>query len=447
VDDLLFVDEMTTDRLTDVIHVDRSSKKWTVFPGGKPGTLPLVIRYGDPAVVLFGDIDPDPATEPFAIDFIPQRRSPVDVATTVVAKAAVDPVVFTRYVPGSLKRAREGDRSFLTVSLNLKRSPGTTPKNRRGEDLRSISSVTTGAKPLQFKRLAALEGVAGDIETLGTIENVPLAEGEEKPEPLRIAFAAASAPARFELPQQGITAVANAVVEQPGTAPASWQVWKGFLSTTAGQGKAALLAAPPAPPSRVHAVSFELVPFYATREEGKVRVAEMDAVARVRLESRAGRGDLRRPRAVHDLLAVRAEKRNHGRCAPDRESRFSGERRTMAAEQGAVHIPHAQRSPALQGRGHGLGLPRQPQSRTDRAPVLESADRVDGAGRTGDAVAGADSALHRSRRRTAPARQGEVSRGGCHPHSCGASVDSAIRRVRAIGRGAEAARVIAVVDG
>lgn len=280
VDDLLFVDELTSDRLTDVIHVHPDTKRWTVFPGGKPGTLPLQIRYGDPAVVRFGDLDSDPATEPFAVDFVPQRRSPGDVRLTAVAKTVVDPVVYTRYVPGSLKRAREGDRSFLTVSLNLQRSPGTRPMNRKGQDLRSISAVTAGTKPLAFKRIAALEAGAGDIETLGTIENIPLADGEEKQEPVQIAFGAAAAPVRFELAQQGITAVANAVVERPGTADVSWQAWQGFLSASVRGPTTALLAAPPAPPSRVHAVSFELVPFYSSREEGKVSAVEMDGVAR-----------------------------------------------------------------------------------------------------------------------------------------------------------------------
>jgi hypothetical protein len=276
VDDLLFVPDLTMMGLTDVIHVDRTSKKWTVFPGGKPGTLPLTIRFGDPAVVRFGDLDADPAVEPFAIDFVPQRRSPADVAMTPVTKAISEPVAYTRYVPGSVKRVRQGDRSFLTVSLNLQRSSGNRPKNRKGDDLRSVSRARAGQKNLQFKRAALAQ--PSQAELLGTIENVPLDPTEENL--LQVAFAPAAPPSSFELPAHGITAVYNAVIMQPGTVEVSWTRWQALLTSTANSLKSKLLASPPAPPTRIDSVAFELAPLYSSREGGKVRLAEMDDVAK-----------------------------------------------------------------------------------------------------------------------------------------------------------------------
>lgn len=278
VDDLLFVPNLTVMGLTDVIHVDPNSKKWTVFPGAQPGTLPLTIRFGDPAVVHFGDLDADPAVEPFAIDFISQRRSPADVAIPPVARATSEPVAYTKYVPGSVKRAREGDRSFLTVSLDVQRSPGTRSKNRRGEDLRLISRARAGQKNLPFKRAAALAQSGGAVQLLGTIENVPL--GSAKEHVLQVAFAPNMPSSAFELLSHGITAVPNAVVVQPGTVAVSWMRWQALLSGIANASKSELLASPPAPPARVDSVAFELAPLYSSREEGKVRLAEMDEVAK-----------------------------------------------------------------------------------------------------------------------------------------------------------------------
>lgn len=276
VNDFLFVPNLTIIGLTDVIHVDRNSKKWTVFPGGKPGTLPLTIRFGDPADVRFGDLDADPAVEPFAIDFVSQRRSPADVAMTPVTKAISEPVAYTRYVPGSVKRVREGDRSFLTVSLNVQRSSGNRPVNRKGEDLRSVSRVSAGKKNLLFKRAA--QAKPGQLEVLGTIENVPLDRAEENL--LQIAFAPSMPPSSFKLPAHGITAVANAVVLQPGSGDVSWTRWQALLTSNASSPKSALLASPPAPPARIDSIAFELAPLYSSREGEKVRLAEMDDVAK-----------------------------------------------------------------------------------------------------------------------------------------------------------------------
>ena len=127
-DDLLFVDNLSSTNYTDIIYVDRNSKKWTVFYGGKPGSLPLTIKYGeqvgDLANVRFGDLDGDPAVEPFIFDRMEQRISPLDLPMTLVTKAINEPTVMSRYVPGSLKRVQSGDRSLLTISMNLKKYPG-----------------------------------------------------------------------------------------------------------------------------------------------------------------------------------------------------------------------------------------------------------------------------------------------------------------------------------
>ena len=278
VDDLLFVPDLTTSPLTDVVHINRNSKKWTVFPGGKPGTLPLTMKYADPAIVRFGDVDPDPAVEPFAVDLLQERRSPADVAMTIVPKAIIDPVVFTRYVPGSVRRVQHDDRVFLTASYDVRRSPGTAPRNRKGEELRSISAVTAGGRSVAFKRAAALETPRGEVELLGTIENVPLDAAEETS--LAIAFGAATTPTPFELPAHAITAIPGLIVEEAGTASASWMKWQGLLARSSSAKKQVLLESPPAQPARVETVAFELAPVYSSVEEGKVRVIEMDDVAR-----------------------------------------------------------------------------------------------------------------------------------------------------------------------
>src|SRR6185369_11412762 len=68
--DLMFVKDLTMPKTSDVIYVNPVTKKWTYNSGGKPGSLPLTVRYSDPSTVRFGDLNSNPATEPFTVDFV-----------------------------------------------------------------------------------------------------------------------------------------------------------------------------------------------------------------------------------------------------------------------------------------------------------------------------------------------------------------------------------------
>jgi hypothetical protein len=278
-DDLLFVTDLTSINYTDVIYVDPNTKKWTVFYRGKPGSLPLTIKYGDPSLVRFGDLDPDPVVEPIAMDFAEQRVSPLDIPMATVSKARIEPAIMPRYVPGSLKRVESGEKASLTVSLDLKYFPGTIDATRKKSDFRAVSGARerVGGRSLRFTPAPAGDAVSDEPGTIGILEGVSVAG--EQGNAVDVAFVSRPAPESYKLPAYAITGIPDRVVMHQGTG-ASWKNWKDFLSDSVGSSRVNLLDSPPASPTAVKSIAFELLPFYSVIDDGRVSVVEADDVTK-----------------------------------------------------------------------------------------------------------------------------------------------------------------------
>lgn len=338
IDDLVFVDHLSMEGFTDIIHVNQL-KQWTVYYGGKPGSLPLNIKYGDPATVRFAYLDSDPAQEPFAIDFIAQSASPVDENIVMVPKVKIQSVIMSRYVHGSLKRVMEGNTPALTISMELKEysatvRPGrpvgggsretvrertevreraeTRGRTRRrettetgvGRRTREAEGIGAEAEPREVSEVEESDETVVDIQrvteqlhsrtlnfnpasgatalindgvrTIGVISDVPLKGATENF--LHLTGNLRSARKKILIPRYAITAIPNSLVEVHGTS-GTWQDWKKYLLPKTNAAKASLLNNAPANIEKIKNIKFELLPVYAAFEDGKVRLVEEGEVA------------------------------------------------------------------------------------------------------------------------------------------------------------------------
>jgi len=279
VQDLLFVDKLSGNN-TDIIHVDPTSKAWTVFYGGRPGSLPLRIKNADPAIVRFGDLDTDPAVEPFAKGTMRRPRSPRDLNMAIVPKATIQPTTRMRYVPGSVRRDTSKTEPALSVSMNLTYYPGTISQDPMREELRAIKSVSEqrGSKNLTLTAAPLSLTAGSEGEVIGTIADVPLSGATENH--LQLMSERRAGPLRYKLPVYAITGVPSSTLETEGGNAGDWAKWREHLAATAKSDKTSLLSSPPAAPTRVKTTSFELCPLYSSLEERKVRLSEMDDLAK-----------------------------------------------------------------------------------------------------------------------------------------------------------------------
>ena len=96
---LLFANNLTQPRTTDVIHVDNRTNQWTILSGGKAGPTGIRTKFAQPLKVRFGNLDGDALWEPFGIELRSEPLPPTETRMQVVAKATRAPGVVTRYVP------------------------------------------------------------------------------------------------------------------------------------------------------------------------------------------------------------------------------------------------------------------------------------------------------------------------------------------------------------
>jgi hypothetical protein len=339
IEDLLFVDKLMTPGYTDIIYVD-PQKRWTVYYGGREGSLPLTIKYADPVNVRFADIDNDPAVEPIVVDFAESRRSPVDEEIVLQPTIDIKPTMMAKYVPGSVKRTSTNGAELLTIDMAVLQYPGRS-KDRLNQQVPEIQSAIEkkGSKVLQVN-VAPGRGNDGQVELgdvreamrerrrraeadsrrrgtdnddarreasgrpprgetgrpaeeiadrgerpaaanattlkLGTVVAVPVSGANENQ--LQVNFKSRSAPAVFPIPVYAITAVVTGLKQQTG-AIANWNSWKTFLINTSKPEKRALLETVPALPTKIESLQFELMPLYSAVDEGKVRLVEMNEMS------------------------------------------------------------------------------------------------------------------------------------------------------------------------
>ncbi|MCI0391914.1 MAG: VCBS repeat-containing protein [Acidobacteria bacterium] len=266
-DSLMFVKSLTMPKTTDVIYVNPVSKQWTYNYGGKRGSLPITVKYSDPSTVRFGDLDGDPAVEPFTVDFVRIKQNPQDLTLPDVQPVALQSVVEPEYKANSLRRVPSGNG--LIVDYVLQRFPG--PVNARETSEVQIVAATLNSRKLAFTPLNSVDNLRAGVRSLGLIQSVPIGKKENE---LTVNFSGARLrSSSYEIPAYTIaamTATSNEMLTRGG----SWEKWNRFITShLSAQYKPIAASAPPIVET-IKSIEFELFPFYSTIEEGKVSIVE-----------------------------------------------------------------------------------------------------------------------------------------------------------------------------
>ncbi len=273
-DDLLFVTGLTNSN-TDVIYVNPQTKQWTVFYGGRAGSLPLSIKFNDPSMVRFGDLDSDPAVEPFTQDFAEQSVSPEDMKLNILAKAEIQPAIVPRLVPGSLKRVKVGDKDQLAASFSVNYFPGSNKHRSFTSAFQSVR-YKTSSQILSYVPKPNTDFISDSMQTIGVLENVLLPEKSEKE--IEFLNSGNTSVHSFKIEGLSIIGLLNDLKETEGDL-AKWETWKTYISKESDPAKSELLISPPSPPVTIKNVEFELLPFYSSREEKSSSFVEVDDVS------------------------------------------------------------------------------------------------------------------------------------------------------------------------
>ena len=271
--DLLFVTKLSSEKNTDVIYVDPVSKKWTVYYAGLPGSLPLTIKYADPANVRFADLDADPAVEPIAIDFV--RGNPNNVNFPVAAQAIIEPSMQLRYVEGSLKSKSINNAVGLYYDQDVFYYAGTRTNRRRRPaefEINAVKEMTT-ARALTFQPVAGINGSGDDLIKLGRVQDVPVTGSKKNS--LQIAFKNSPEAFNKDIATMAITALPDKL-EEVVTPNGNWASWQPYLLKIAKPNKKILLNNAPGIPATVRLVSFDLHPLYSGMEGNTARLVEME---------------------------------------------------------------------------------------------------------------------------------------------------------------------------
>jgi FG-GAP-like repeat len=267
VDDLMFVKHLTMPKTTDVIYVNPVTKKWTYNSGGKPGSLPMTVRYNDPSTVRFGDLNSNPATEPFTVDFVKTSPKPETIPLPNVRPVILRAVIEPEYKTNSLRRASGGNG--LVVDYVLQEFPGTvrTPEKPNAP----VVVEKLSSKRLAYTVLNLFDGSRTGVRSLGLIQSVPIGRRENE---LTISFAGSeSALSRYEIPPYSIaalTTVTNETLSRPG----SWEKWNRLIKSNLKTQFQSIATSAPPTVETVRSVEFELIPFYSTLENGEATIEE-----------------------------------------------------------------------------------------------------------------------------------------------------------------------------
>ena len=267
VNDLMFVKHLTMPKTTDVIYVNPVTKKWTYNFGGKPGSLPMTVRYSDPSTVRFGDLNSNPATEPFTVDFVKTSPKPETIPLPNVRPVILQAVIEPEYKVNSLRRALSGNG--LVVDYVLQEFPGTvrTPEKRNAP----VVMEKLGSKRLAYTVLNLFDASRTGVRSLGLIQDVPIGRRENE---LTVSFAGSKpAASRYEIPPYSIAALST-ITNETLSRPGSWEKWNRLIkSNLKTQFQPIATSAPPIVET-VKSIDFELIPFYSTLEKGEVSVEE-----------------------------------------------------------------------------------------------------------------------------------------------------------------------------
>lgn len=272
--DLYFVQNMTFVGKTDIIHIHPTTRQWTVYNGGRPGTLPLTIKHADPNNIVFADLDADLAVEPVALEFVAGETT--TPSFPVARKAEIAPSIMTEYVAGSLKPVTIAGKKQLSFSQDLFYYAGRSDRSLPAPmSITSVKDMIT-AKDLLFAKATTADTASNGYVKIGQVQNIAVGPGKAAAYAIN---STAMDQKRLDLPNYGITSNINNYTAQVGEA-GNWDSWKVYLNTLAKPGKNLMLQQPPAAPKMIRSISFEVLPFYSIMEDGKISEIEADGVAK-----------------------------------------------------------------------------------------------------------------------------------------------------------------------
>jgi hypothetical protein len=275
-EDLLFVDNLTIGGRTDIIHIDPVTKKWTVYNSGQPGTLPLTIKHSDKNIVVFADLDADPAQEPIALEMV--TGDPASTNFPMARKVEIQPSTRASYVPGSLKKVINAGKPQLTINHELSYFKGRTTNRSRPPGNGTIMSVKelSTSKDISFRKLDISVTPVEGMKKVAAVENIELNAG--KPKMYKVQYEGVESKT-IGIPAYGISGVISSYKAVPG-GNGNWNAWKAYLSKVAKPGKDLMLQQPLTTPKMISSINVEVAPFYTCVEEDEATFIEMDDVAK-----------------------------------------------------------------------------------------------------------------------------------------------------------------------
>ncbi|MBC7902665.1 MAG: VCBS repeat-containing protein [Gemmatimonadaceae bacterium] len=278
-EDLLFVPGLALAGYTDIIHVNRSSKQWTVFYKGREIHVLPEMKYGDPQKVRFGKLNPNSAWEIFAIDYVTRRVPTNTVDLNVVPPAVHEHAIVAKYMPHSLQKNVAGTSKSLSLGMSLEYYPGSSSTLRSSTIAKKVMTVTNEAtgQAMTFVPNSSADNVYDTEHRLVSIPAIPF--GASSTNKMQVSFKGDATPKAYQIPGLAIAGALSNVRETTGTT-GHWPAWKQFLTSNASHSREVLLDLPPAQPVNINEVQFEVVPLYVTPEEnGKATLEEMHDVA------------------------------------------------------------------------------------------------------------------------------------------------------------------------
>jgi FG-GAP-like repeat len=277
--DLLFAGSLALTGYTDIIHVDRNTKQWTIFYKGYEVSPLPIMKYNDPLLVRFGDINTDAAWEIISTDYEMYRVPPSTVVLNPVAPAVHEAGVMARYVSSSLRKNTTTVGKKLNLDMSLEHFPGNTTAQARivapGSPVEWIKNQQNGQSQ-PFVINAAFNAVSGEQQTMARITNIELSGASENK--LEVKFRGQTTPRLYKIPTLAISGEKSNVREKLGGS-APWQPWNQYLASTVSSPLQILLDTAPATPVFIEELQVEIIPLYASPEGNEMTLEEIDEVA------------------------------------------------------------------------------------------------------------------------------------------------------------------------
>ncbi len=268
--DLLFINSLSKKGFTDIIYVKASSKAWKIYYEGKTAAPGRILKYNDVNNICFGNFNPDELWEPITMDFIKQPANPLEVSMSVAAKVKKDPFVSYNYRKGSIKSVLINNRPALSIDMDAVYYTGNSLASKTKNNFKTVSStkMKSGLNQPAFKQI---DEIIDNKEIIGRIENVPL--NGVKEDEIEIKFVDEAEVHTIEIPRYGI-GVLKSKVEETVNGIGRLENWAAFITDASNPYLANVVVKATNKTELIKTIAWELIPFYAGVEDGKINVME-----------------------------------------------------------------------------------------------------------------------------------------------------------------------------